>query len=278
MGDLAYYDGVISRYEDTKIDLSDRSIFFGDGVYDVMLARCGRIHQAGRHIDRLFGNAEAIGLGRCMSKDELHSVILELCAEAGYYESVVYVQLSRRAKRRDHGCREQMSPSVLVTVTEYTGYEARPMRLITLPDVRHGMCHVKAINLLPSVLAIREAESRGCDGAIFLRDGVVTEGARSNVSILKDGRLYTHPRDNLILPGVMRENLIRAARALGIEVCECEFGRDELISADEILVSSTTKFIRRTAQVDGTCIKMGDGERFSSLLSEILSDYLSLCC
>ena len=278
MGDLAYYDGVISDYSEARISLSDRSVFFGDGVYDVMLCRGGKCYQSEEHLRRLSGNAEAIGLTPSITAEELCSLTEELCFRSGYYECVVYAQLARRADRRVHGTGGSLSPALLITVTEYGGYVERPLRLISLADLRHRMCHVKTLNLLPAVLAVQSAEACGCDEAVLLRDGIVTEGARSNVSILKDNCLYTHPTDNLILPGIMRANLLRACRGVGIPVRECEFGYGELIGADEVLVTSTTKFIRRVSEIDGTRVKMADEEAFSALKEALLCDYLSHNC
>src|SRR5699024_4867094 len=80
-----------------------------------------------------------------------------------------------------------------------------PIKLITMEDTRFLHCNIKTLNLIPSVMASEKAKEAGCQETIFYRKGGrVTECAHSNCHILKDGKLYTAPTDNLILPGIAR--------------------------------------------------------------------------
>ena len=75
----------------------------------------------------------------------------------------------------------------------------------------------------------------------------------------------------------MRSNLIRAAGELGIPVIERGFSISELYGADEVMISSTTKFVRRVSSIDDHEIKMRDSERFFSLKERLLLDYFDKC-
>ena len=277
MGDYAYYNGKYEKYSEISVPLTDRALFFGDGVYEVMLYKDEVIYQFDEHYERLIKSLSAIGLKQAPEARALRSVIYKLCDLSGYSMGIIYLQISASSERRAHERDSLASNNFLVSVSQYSGYEDKALSLITTKDDRHGICNVKSLNLLLSVLALNKARDTGCDGAVFVRDGIVTEESRSNVSILKNGELITHPKDNYILPGIMRSNLLRAAGDLGIPVIERGFSLSELYGADEVIISSTTKFARRVCCVDGQDIKMRDSERFFSLKERLLLDFFDKC-
>ncbi len=127
-----------------------------------------------------------------------------------------------------------------------------PISVLTMPDIRWHMCDVKTLNLIPAVLASQKAMEAGCQETILVRPGGrVTECAHSNVAILKDGALITAPTDELILPGISRAHLIRAAKTLGIPVKEEPFDEEELFTADEVIVTSSSKPCLRVEKING---------------------------
>jgi D-alanine transaminase len=113
------------------------------------------------------------------------------------------------------------------------------------------MCHIKALNLLPAVLASTNAELAQCDEAVLIRGGSVTEGSHSNVHIISCGSLITHPLGRHILPGISRGRLLSAARREGIRIIERPFTKNELYRADEVIVTSTTRIAQRAREIDG---------------------------
>jgi D-alanine transaminase len=129
------------------------------------------------------------------------------------------------------------------------------------------------VNLLPAVLASHKAASVGCDEAIFVRDGVVTECAHSNIAILKNGVIITHPDSPKILPGIAKKRLLSVAVSEGIEVCERQFAVEELFSADEVLVTSTTKICLSACEINGLSVGGKDGKILKLLQKKLFSEY-----
>ena len=125
-----------------------------------------------------------------------------------------------------------------------------PMKLITMPDLRYGYCHIKTTNLLPAVISATESENSCCDEAVFIKDGLVTECTKSNILIIKQGRIITHPISNEILPGIVRGQVLKGCESLGIPYEEKAFTKEELFSADEVLITSTTKLIKTANRID----------------------------
>ncbi len=276
MNSYAYYNGNFGKSEDVKIPLSDRAIFFGDAVYDAAIGRYEFIMWEGEHIDRFLSNAKRLGIEHSYTKSYLSALLREIAVKSCIPEYFLYLQLSRSKERRIHsavGC----GANLLVTVEPIEiSNTLPPLRLSLFEDLRYGYCDIKTVNLLPAVLASTKAESEGCDEAVFQRDGVITECAKSNIFIFKDGILKTHPTTNRILPGIARSHVLLACRRLGIPYVEEAFTVEELLAADEILVSSTTKLCRRANMLDGQRIGMNDGENAEKICRFLYQEFKNL--
>jgi D-alanine transaminase len=143
----------------------------------------------------------------------------------------------------------------------------RGVNAVTLPDHRWKRCHLKALVLLPNVLARQQARSAGADEAILLGPGgIVREGAASNVFVVRGDVLRTHPLGPEILPGVSRQVVLELARAEGLRVRERAFRRQTMMRADEVLLSSTALEITPVVRVDGRAIGTGRPGRVASAL------------
>ena len=269
----AYYNGSFSSIEEIRIPLTDRCIYFGDGVYDAMVGRDGKIHLFEKHIERLYRNADAIGLNVGTTREELREIIGRLTVE---YDSTyfIYIQLSRRSETRCHAATESTNANLLITLTPHKlPSSEKTLALTFADDVRYRMCNVKTLNLLPAVIASTRAVKEGYDEAVFIRDGYVTECAHSNISIVKDGVLITHPDCELILPGITKSLMLDSAKELGITVNERPFTPLELREADSVLVTSTTKLILEAESIDGNPLKNGRNKEARALINAAFSDY-----
>ncbi len=275
--DFAYYNGSFLPYRELRVPLSDRAIYFGDGVYECLIGGGGSVYQWQEHMARLRFGAEFMRLS-ITDCEGLYSAATRLIELSGYERYVIYVQLSRASEHRAHAVRDFSRTNLLMTVTELEDFDCREISLITREDIRYRMCHVKTLNLIPSVLASHDAIMTGADEAVFIRGGTVTECAHSNVFILEGGTLITHPKDEYILPGITRETLIRIAEKHGIPTVECGFGKERLITADEVIITSTTKLARRASSIDGTPLKMNDPKTFRMLFTALESDFIENCC
>lgn len=131
--------------------------------------------------------------------------------------------------------------------------------LSSTEDTRFLHCDIKTLNLLPAVMAAQKAQEEGCQECVFHRGEVVTECSHSNISILKDGVLRTHPLDRYILPGIARKHLLMAAVRRNIPIDERPFTMDELRQADEVLVTSSSKLCLVAGQLEGRRWAAGAG-------------------
>ena len=134
----------------------------------------------------------------------------------------LYLQVTRGIAPRNHAF---PSRDVLPTFVAYSKEVERPVgnmksgvKTILNEDIRWLLCDIKSLNLLGNLMAKQKAVEAGCFEAIQHRDGVVTEGSLSNISIIKNGKVITHPADNLILNGITRQKVLEICRQNGI-VC-----------------------------------------------------------
>ena len=276
MNSYAFYNGKFGKKEDISIPLTDRSIYFGDAVYDVAIGSYDRIMWESEHLDRLLSNAKKIGIIHPYSKKHLSELCREAAVKTMLKSYTLYIQLSRSLSHRNHsgvGC----SSNLLITIDPLEIKESSPpLKLITEKDMRYGYCNLKTVNLLPAVMSATRAEMLGCDEGIFIKNGIVTECTKSNILILKHGRIITHPISNKILPGIARAKLLEKCKQKGIEIVEKPFPKKELFSADEVLLTSTTKLCRKASMIDGKKVGGKDSNLAKELSDLMYKEYLTV--
>lgn len=261
MTSIYWYDNAFLPEEDVRISPHDRGYNFGDGIYEVFRVYGGNIFEAEAHFERLRLSAAGLKLALPWGLDGLRTVLIELVERNALQEGIVYLQITRGTAPRNHLFPTGAAPVALA----YTREIARPVQameqgipVVTLEDIRWLHCNYKTLNLLANVLAKQEAADRGAADAVLHRDGIVTESSASNVMIVKDGVVLTHPADNLILHGITRAVTLRLAQAAEIPSDERPFTLDELYAADEAFVTGTTVEITPIVSIDGR--KVGSGE------------------
>ena len=271
---IAYYNGQFCDYSDIRISLTDRCVFFGDGIYDAAIGKCGRIYLEDEHLDRFISNAKRLNIPLKKSKRELSRLIHETIDKNRFEQYFIYFQLSRYSEERTHSFEDSNDSNLLITVREHTlPAPNKKLKLTKADDIRYKMCDIKTLNLLPAVMASKRAELGGYDETVFVRDGIVTECAHSNVAIIKNEALYTHPTNNLILPGITRARMLFTCKSLGIPYKEIPFSFAELINADSILITSTTKLAVIADSVNGINVGNTNNSQARALISALRDDF-----
>lgn len=275
MKNLAYYNGKVDEIENSFIPMTDRACFFGDGVYDATYSRNYTIFALEEHVDRFYNSARLLEIQLPYTKDELKQLLRELVDKMDTGENFVYFQATRgSAAIRNHVFPETAANLWINIYHKEIQDVYQTVRLITLEDTRFLHCNIKTLNLIPAVIASQRAKEAGCAEAVFHRNGRVTECAHSNVHILKDGRLITAPTDNLILPGIARKHIIEACGVLGIPVEERPYSLEELMTADEVMISSAGALCLAAESVDGKAAGGKAPDLLKALQDYLLKDFL----
>lgn len=276
MKNIGYYNGETGLLEELKVPFLDRVSFYGDGVYDATMALDGVVVFAEDHLQRFFNSCANMEIDPGVTADELLELLTSLVAQVDGTYHFVYWQVTRGTAHRSHPFPEGPANLWIMVEPEEKNLRPAPVNLITVEDTRFFHCNTKTLNLLPNVMAAQHAKEAGCAEAVFVRDGFVTECAHSNVHILKDGALVTHPADNLILPGIARKHIIAACKRLGIPVQERAFTKQELLDADEVVVSASSEPGGvLAATVDGITVGGKAPELYSNILDEAVAEFES---
>lgn len=248
---------------EVKIDIEDRGYQFGDGIYEVIRIYDGYMYMEKEHLDRLWVSAEKIRMTLPFTREELSQRLHRLAQEVGLENARVYFQVTRgTAKPRLHDFPDpkEVQPILMADIQPASRPSAKQnigIRAGFVEDKRWLHCDIKSISLLGNIMALDEAQQKGYDEAVLVRDGIVTEASASNLWMVKDEVLYTHPDGNLVLPGIAKIKIRELVKALGIELKEVTFTEKELLAADECFKTSSVAEIMPIIEIDNQTI--GDG-------------------
>ena len=274
MRDLAYYNGKITAIDDMMIPANDRGFYFGDGIYEAAMVFDHKIFALQDHLDRMFNSAAMLRIELPYTKEEVGALLTDLVQKLESSCQFLYWQATRGTSPRNHlfpG--EGVSSNLYVYSKPWNGVQmSDEYRLISIPDTRFYHCNIKTLNLIPNVMAAQQASEAGCNETVFVRDGYVTECSHSNISMVKDGVFITHPLDNLLLPGTERKHIIRWCVELGIPVEERAFTLEELYTADEILVTSTSHPSMRAMELNKRAVGMKNPELIQKLRDQYFNE------
>lgn len=244
MKELTYFNGEMVESGAKVVSLDDRGYCFGDGVYEVVRVYNGRAFAFSYHQDRLYRSMREMDIPVRMPPDELQELHEIMIEQSEITDGYIYLQITRGVTPRHHAFeRSKLEPQMYMFIKPITtdlGALQQGVKAITLPDERWARVDIKTLNLIPNILAQTKAEKKGAYTAILVRDGIVTEGATSNVFVMKDGVCYTHPANHHILKGITRQLVVtRVAPTAGITIIEREFDEAFLKEADEIFFTDT---------------------------------------
>ena len=273
-----YLNGEFLPVEQARISVMDRGFLFGDGVYEVIPAYGNRLFRLPEHLDRLGRSLAAIRLIDPLSAAEWQTLLQRLIDQRLGEDQGVYLQVTRGpAPKRDHAIPAEVRPTIFAMANPIPPPDptlaAGGAHAITLTDTRWIRCDIKAITLLANVLLRQEAMDHDAIEAILIRDGLATEGAASNLFVVHGGVLRTPPKGPLLLPGITRDLIVELAAAHSIDCREEPVSAEQLRSADEIWMTSSTKEIVPITRLDEQVVGGGVPGPLWRRMTALYQDY-----
>lgn len=228
-----------------QLSLSDRAIHYGDGLFETIAIRSGRLEFWQRHMQRLARGCERLGI--TMPDSEL------LLSEARHLhtmeDAVLKLIISRGAGGRGYRppVTQECQPTRIITCYPWPGYPATDsqqgvaLRYCTTPSsLNPALAGMKHLNRLEQVLARAEWRDPGiAEGVMCDMNGCVIEGTMSNLFFVRDGELHTPDLSNSGVAGIIREVILELALTLNIPVHCQHYSRRDLESADELFVTNS---------------------------------------
>ncbi|WP_064199872.1 D-amino-acid transaminase [Brevibacillus brevis] len=278
---MLYVDGKWVEEGQVAVHPEDRGYNFGDGIYEVVRIYKGRTYQWDGHLTRLFRSAKEIKMELPWSAEDLTDLANQLITKNNITENddaSLYLQVSRGSAPRAHDIPSGIQPVIMGFVRRKDRPVADMKKGLTaqlVEDIRWLRCDIKTLNLLGAVLVKQYAKDAGAQESILHRNGVITECSASNLFVVKNGELYTHQADNLILHGITRQVVIDLARNNGITVHEEAFDIPFLKQADEVFLTSTTAEIMPLISVDGVAVGNGQPGPVVLTLQDLFEQHIN---
>ena len=281
-----YLNGNYLPMAEAKISPMDRGFLFGDGIYEVIPSYGRRMVGFGQHIERMKDGLAAIDIQLDWGEEQWREICDELIAQNGSGNLGLYLHVSRGADtQRYHAYPEGVEPTLFAYTFDIPPSPVadksttKTYTVTTTEDMRWKRCNIKSTALLGNIMHFNQGYQGGNNETILYNDKhELTEASACNVYVVKDGVVATPETDHQILPGITRLLLLQILRADGsIPIEERNVTLEEMLDADEVWISSSTKEIAPVVLIDGQPV--GDGgvgdvwEQAQALFSEYKYDY-----
>jgi len=274
--DVLFFNGRWTTTDERVLSVEDRGFQFGDAVYEVFKFVQKRPLLIVDHFRRLDRGLHEIEIRNPWNESGFLRTAETLLERTSFADGIVYVQVSRGESERAHFYPDNMPPTALMYSRRFRFPDAAKkevgIRLITTRDLRWKQCHVKSVNLLANAIAKKRAQRADADEALLIDDGEVREGASSSFFVVKGGRLITHPLDEHILPGVVRDRVIGLALSAKIRVDERPLSETELFQLEEAFITSTTMGVMPVAEIDSRLIGNSRRGEVTTRLQQLFDD------
>lgn len=262
---LCYLNGEYSPLRDAKVSVLDRGFIFGDGIYEVVPAYGGKLFRFDEHLARLSRSLTKLRIPNPHTREEwmqrCRKLLASLAENGGGPDQLVYIQITRGVALRDHVMPAEITPTVFMMVS--TVKAATPeqrhagVACITARDFRWERGDIKSTSLLGNVLARQMSADKGATETIMFRNGFLTEAAASNVWVVHEGALLGPPKSEHVLEGIRYELIRELCEEVGIAYNLRPIAEADVLSADELMLSSATKEILAVTSLDGEPVGHG---------------------
>lgn len=259
-----FLNGRFINSSEAKVSIFDTGFYYGDGIYEVALISDGRIVDLDIHLKRLDYVLKEVKFNNHPTINEVRTIIENLVLQnPNSKDGMIYIQITRGVMENRYSKLSTISRPTFLAYIVQTKVEfdvrKKPVHCQLIQDPRRFRRDIKMISLMPMNLAKVEAQAEGYDYVIFKdrESGAITEGASSNIFILKkDNLILTHPVGKKILSGCTRKRTIEFLKKEGFEVKEEEFFEKDLLEAKEAFLTGAIKLFVPIFSVNKS--KIGD--------------------
>lgn len=283
MSQIVYLNGQFLPMSQAYVPVLDRGFIFGDGAYEVIPVYSGHPFRLREHLQRLANSLASLQLINLYSLDEWEKLVLELvkrnppAKDNEFQDQSLYLHITRGVAPRDQAFPKGVRPTVFMMsnplLTPSKQQCEQGVAAISTVDNRWDRCDIKAISLLANVLLRQKAVEAGAIESVLFRDGILTEGAASNIFAVEKGVILAPPKDNHLLPGITYDLILELAAANAIPVEIGYFTEARIRAADELWISSSSKEILAITSLDGKFIANGKPGRLFHRMYSLYQDY-----
>lgn len=254
----AWIDGQVLPADEARVSATDPGLLLGMGIFETCKVVDGVPFALGRHLARLREGAGRMGIDIPWDDDHLRRCCTEVLAPLAGLDPDPAAPVTRLRITVTPGSADRGGPTLLVTASRGPGWgPTADVVPVAVPVNEHSpLVGVKSTSRAENVVALHEARRRGADEAVLTNTGgALCEGSASNVFVVVGGRLCT--------PSLAAGCLAGVTRGLVMEVVEVDerddLSLDDLRSAPEAFLTSTTRDVHPIATVDGSPLAAAPG-------------------
>lgn len=258
---VCYLNGEFLPLREAKVSVLDRGFLFGDGIYEVLPVYGRRLFRFEEHMARLGRNLAKVRIANPHTAVRWLELCRELVAAQPDEDQALYLQVTRGVAPRHHVMPVDVAPTVFMMSNPLVQPSAderhRGVACITARDFRWERGDLKSISLLGNVLARQMSADHGAAETILLREGFLTEASASNVWVVHEGALLGPPKSEHVLEGIRYELIRELCEEEGIAFNLRPIAEADLLSADEVMLSSAAKEVLPVTSIDGQPVGHG---------------------
>ncbi|MGA1178192.1 MAG: D-amino acid aminotransferase [Burkholderiaceae bacterium] len=264
-----YLNGEFSTLDKANISVMDRGFIFGDGIYEVVPVYGGRPFRFAEHMARLERSLAEIRIPNLLDRagwlDLVGQLVDRHAQSIGQAPSdinqLIYIQVTRGVAMRDHAMPSDIKPTIFAMVNSLKAVSSSDLEngvhCVSEEDFRWKKAHIKSTSLLGAVLSRQISADVGATETVMFRDGYLSEAAASNVWVVKDGKVFGPPKDNLVLEGIRYGLVAELCQQEGLAFELRRISRAEVLDADELMLSSATKELLPVTRLDDSPVGSG---------------------
>ncbi len=259
---MVFLNGKFIAKNQAFVPVMDRGFLFGDGVYEVIPVYNRKLFRLDAHLNRLQESLNSVAIKSPYNVNEWLEIINQIVSYSEHDNQSIYLQITRGSGTKRAHTYNELNPNIYI---ESNPLHPRSQKeasegfsAITREDIRWGRCDIKSTSLLANILYTQQAKQHGAEEAILIKNNKVTEGATSNVFLITGDTLYTHPTGTEILSGITRDLILESANSCDIIIKENAFTIDDMLSGDEVWISSSTREVIPITKVDHNLINNGE--------------------
>lgn len=281
MTDYAFVNGDLVPSSEASVSVFDRGLLFGEAVYEMVAVLERKLVDFDRHFSRFERSLAQIGLQSSLDRHAVLEILRTIIAANDLIEGAVYLQITAgNAGERNFLHPENLKPTIFgfsrAANIMNSPLAAAGVRVVFADDLRWKRRDIKSTNMLPTILAKRQADRRGAYEAWLVEDGLVTEGSSSSAFIVVRGEVITRDDSNSLLAGCTADALKSLAQQFSVPITTRAFTVAEAMAADEAFLSSATNFVLPVTHLDGAPIGTGAPGPITRKLQALYREHAAL--
>jgi branched-chain amino acid aminotransferase len=264
-----------------SVSVNDSGLLYGAGLFETMRTRAGKVFALKDHLDRLFFSAKTLSIDIGCDKDYIADAIYKVLAANDLEDARMRLTVTGGSMSG-----EDRKSTLIITAAKLAAYPPEYYRkgvMVLLCPYRQNehdpTCGHKVTSYFPRMIGLKFAhEKRAAEALWFTTDNRLAEGCISNVFLVKDSVLYTPPVSTPVLAGVARKALCRIAVDNSIELVEKDLYINDVLGADEILLTNVIMQVMPVNSVEKHTVGEGKVGPMAKKLKKLFDELVEREC